>query len=97
MLAPWTRDHTMQYLNCNPLPPTFKWTHRDGGERTVAPSHKSVTGYGKWLRETPYFQGLFELIHDILEPLDEVGDGEWMAEQIALHQKRSEQEKLPFC
>lgn len=96
MTAPWTRDHTMLYLNSNPLPLSFKWTHRDGGERPVQPSHRSVTGYGKWLRETPYFQGLFELIHDILEPLDEVGDGEWLAAQIALHQQRAEQEKLPL-
>lgn len=86
----------MKYLNTNPLPLTFTWTHRDGGKRHVQPSHRNVTGYGKWLRETPYFQGLFELIHDILVPLDEFGDGEWMVEQIALREKRMEQEKLPL-
>lgn len=86
----------MKYLNANPLPVTFKWTHRDGGDRTVQPSHKSVTGYGKWLRETPYFQGLFELIHDVLTPLDALGDSDWLVAQIRRRQELAEQEKLPF-
>ena len=63
---PWTRDATMRYLNEYPLPRDFKWPHRDGGWREVWPTHRAITAYGKWLRETPYFQGLFELIHAIV-------------------------------
>jgi hypothetical protein len=92
----WTRDATMRYLNANPLPASFRWTHRDGGERAVQPSHRLVTGYGKWLRETPYFQGLFELIHDLLEQVSEVGDGEWLAAEIMKRRTLREQEKLPL-
>lgn len=93
----WNRDATMRYLNANPLPAAFKWPHRDGGERHVLPSHRNVTGYGKWLRETPYFQGLFELIHLILDQAPgELGDGDWLAAEIRRHQQRTEQEKLPL-
>jgi hypothetical protein len=64
---PWTNDDTQAYLNANPLPPAFRWKHRDGGDAIVAPKHATLSGgYGKWLRETPYFQGLFEAIHAIL-------------------------------
>ena len=93
----WTRDNTMQYLNLNPLPLTFKWHHRDdpeGTERTVMPAHRNVTGYGKWLRETPYYQGLFELIHDILFSADELGDPEWLASEIQKQRTKNQQEKL---
>lgn len=75
----WTRDATMRYLNGNPLPADFTWPHRDGGERPVRPVHQMVEGYGKWLRETPYFPGLFELIHDILDQEAEISDAEWLA------------------
>ena len=80
----WTRDKTMNYLNAYPLPETFRWPHRDGGERPVKPVHAMVDGYGKWLRETPYFPGLFELIHDLIESLPgaDLGDGEWLAERL---------------
>jgi hypothetical protein len=32
----------------------------------VHPTYAVKGGYGKWLWETPYFPGLFELIHEIL-------------------------------
>jgi hypothetical protein len=96
MMEPWSRDDTMKYLNANPLPRTFRWTHRDGGEREVQPAHRAVTGYGKWLRETPYFQGLFELIHAILEMKEELGDAVWLVEEIRAKLLREDQEKLKF-
>lgn len=66
----WTPDDTMVLLTGMPLPATFTWTHRDGGEHPVMPSHSKLKGgYGKWLRETPYFPGLFEEIHAILARL----------------------------
>ena len=68
--AHWTPDDTMACLSAYPLSPAFKWTHRDGGEKPVQPSHTHLKGgYGKWLRETPYFPGLFEDIHAILARL----------------------------
>jgi len=83
MNALWHRDATMRYLNDFPLPRDFKWPHRDGGEHIVQPSHEQVIGYGKWLRETPYFPGLFELLHDILDAApDTLGDGHWLAAQV---------------
>lgn len=97
MRSLWTSDHTMAYLNANPLPPSFKWKHRDYPEtRAVQPTHKTVKGYGKWLRETPYFQGLFEQIHDILSAASEVGDGDWMVEELAKKRVREQQTKLPL-
>jgi hypothetical protein len=79
----WTRDDTMAYLKANPLPREFTWQHRDGGRRAVQPSHSSVENYGKWLRETPYFQGLFELCHDILAAAPDLGDADWLAAELA--------------
>lgn len=97
----WTRDVTMRYLNEYPLPETFTWHHRDDAdpkkERPVQPVHRAVTAYGKWLRETPYFQGLFELIHDLLSTLpdsEELGGSDWLAEQIKKRLAREQQEKL---
>lgn len=79
----WNLDATMRYLNGNPLPADFTWPHRDGGERPVRPAHSMVIGYGKWLRETPYFPGLFELIHDFLDAVPgEIGDAEWLAHEL---------------
>ena len=64
---PWNSADTQAYLNANPLPSWFRWPHRDGGEAVVTPRHATLSGgYGKWLRETPYFQGLFEKIHAAL-------------------------------
>jgi hypothetical protein len=61
----WSPDDTKDYLDDNPLPVGFTWKHKDGGLRPVQPSY-SVPSYGKWLRETPNFQGLFEEIHRII-------------------------------
>jgi len=79
----WTRDASMRYLNDNPLPGGFVWPHRDGGERSVHPSHTEVIAYGKWLRETPYFAGLFELCHDLLDQETELGNGAWLADLLS--------------
>lgn len=84
----WSKDLTQEYLTANPLPQGFKWPHRDhrdeadGGLRDVQPSHKQVTGYGKWLRETPYFPGLFEAAHQILADAEDLGDAEWLAAEL---------------
>lgn len=59
----WTREDTRDYLTANPLPNDFVWPHREGGKRPVQPAYRVSGGYGKWLWETPYFPGLFELIH----------------------------------
>jgi hypothetical protein len=86
--AAWSKDHTQDYLTANPLPPGFLWPHRDhrhednGGLRPVQPSHSQVTAYGKWLRETPYFPGLFERIHAILTAAPDLGDAEWLAASL---------------
>lgn len=66
----WTLDDTQAYLTANPLPPDFCWRHRDypaDQPRPVHPSHQTLKGgYGKWLRETPYFPGLFERVHGLI-------------------------------
>jgi hypothetical protein len=65
----WSREDTQRYLTANPLPSDFTWKHRDdlrGQRRPVVPSYRIRGGFGKWLRETPYFPGLFELVHEIL-------------------------------
>lgn len=68
----WTPDHTEAWLTANPLPVDFLWRHRDpnpdGTDRLelVLPRYQLHKGYGFWLRTTPYFPGLFELIHEIL-------------------------------
>lgn len=92
----WTKEHTQDYLAANPLPADFVWEHRDGGERPVVPSHTNVKGgYGKWLRETPYFQGLFELIHDVLLHAEVLRGPEWLADELrAIKAMRGRQENL---
>jgi hypothetical protein len=85
----WTGDATMRYLNAFPLPRTFTWPHRDDGkDRSVAPAHGTVTAYGKWLRETPYFPGLFELAHDILASAPEEFDAEWLPLELLNARKK---------
>lgn len=80
----WSRDATMRCLNQWPLPPDFVWPHRDdaGKERPVRPIHAAVIGYGKWLRETPYFPGIFELAHDILTDAPDEIDAAWLPAQL---------------
>lgn len=98
--AVWSKDDTQAYLKANPLPREFKWLHRDhqadpeGGMRTVQPSHASVANYGKWLRETPYFPGLFELVHEVLAGSHDLGDADWLAEQ--LNAKRADATRALF-
>ena len=85
MNALWTREAAKRYLNDFPLPETFRWPHTDGGERPVQPVHLAVTGYGKWLAETPAFPGLFELVVDVLNDTAltaDPGDGEWLAAEL---------------
>jgi hypothetical protein len=84
----WTADATMRYLSAYPLPRTFTWPHRDEGERPVWPTHGAVTAYGKWLRETPYFPGLFELAHDLLEDAPDEFDAEWLPAEIDVVRKK---------
>ncbi len=92
----WTPEDTQEFLTANPLPSDFTWDHRDGGKRPVVPSHSYLKGgYGKWLRETPYFQGLFELCHDVLLHAKQVGDGEWLAGQLnEIERLKGEQKEL---
>jgi hypothetical protein len=71
----WTEDDVIRWLNDNPLPADFRWTRVDRNRETkaktyspgtvVLPSHRGLL-YGKWLRETPYFPGLFEKVRDVI-------------------------------
>lgn len=80
--VPWTQADTRRYLDANPLPLDFLWPDDDGRTRPVRPSHQSITAYGKWLQETPYFPGLFELIHRILVHTPDLGDATWLAAEL---------------
>jgi len=80
--VPWEKANTERYLTANPLPLTFTWLADDGVERPVRPRHTTVTSYGKWLHETPYFPGLFELIHRVLVNTPQVGDCDWLAAEL---------------
>ncbi len=68
----WTHADTMAYLDDNALPVDFQWFHKnkspDGKPllAVVLPKYRISGGFGKWLHDTPYFPGLFELIHDLL-------------------------------
>ena len=88
----WTLDCTMRLLNGLSLPKDFTWPHRDGGEQTVWPRHSAVVGYGKWLRETPYFPGLFELAHDILVDAPEEVTTDWLPGRLRALRAKLEQE-----
>jgi hypothetical protein len=78
MPADWTDDDVMRWLDDFPLPADFTWTRtdrvKDSKEKiltpntAVRPAHLGVA-YGKWLRETPYFPGLFEQIRDIIREI----------------------------
>ena len=87
----WTTDATMRLLNRYPLPADFRWPHRDDApdtDRAVRPVHGFVQGYGKWLRETPYYPGLFELIHDLLTEAPEEFDPRTIAPDLAAWRER---------
>lgn len=90
---PWTPDNTEAYLSQVPLPADFKWMRREhmeeGRERlaVVLPTYSISKGYGFWLRTTPYYPGLFELIHGILRVWPdnlELPSGEQLAERLNL-------------
>jgi hypothetical protein len=90
---PWDAANTRRFLDKNPLPLDFTWVDQDGDERPVRPRHTSVTSYGKWLQETPYFPGLFEIVHRVLVNAPLLGGAEWLVEE--LNQRRPpKQEKL---
>ena len=98
--AAWSPENTQAYLTANPLPASFRWMHRDGSESAVVPSYRLTGGYGKWLRETPYFPGLFEEIHGVLvrwpdeKPLP---DPDQLAKILHETRKaRGEQQRLPI-
>lgn len=62
--AAWRDDDVERWLTDFPLPADFEWR----GCR-VLPRYRLKKGFGFWLRTTPYHQGLFELIRDILVAL----------------------------
>jgi hypothetical protein len=91
MPADWTDEDVMRWLDDFPLPADFTWTRVDRTKDTkekietpntpVRPAHHGVA-YGKWLRETPYFPGLFERARDIIRAIPE-GKTLPTAEQLA--------------
>lgn len=94
-LTQWTKADTTEYLSANPLPQGFRWRHRDGSLAPVHPTY-GVANYGKWLHDTPYFQGLFEEIHDLivaagakLPPIEEI-----VAQLDSIRRTRESQQKL---
>lgn len=95
-VAPWTDVATEGWLTEYPLPPEFTWVDRYGKERRVLPTYRIKGGYGKWLAETPYFPGLFELIHRILAraPADQVLTPEWLVEQLKQYRNNETQQTL---
>jgi hypothetical protein len=65
----WTKDHTQAWLTGNPLPAGLRWLDHNDNLLPVEPRFPILTtsfSYGKWLRDNPYFPGLFEAVHDIL-------------------------------
>lgn len=89
MPAPWSADDTEEFLNIEPLPAGFKWRLTKTSARAprgelvdVVPAHRDLA-YGKWLRETPYFQGLFELVHQVVvEAGEKLPSGEEIATRL---------------
>ena len=51
--------------------------------------------YGKWLREAPYFPGLFELAGDLLENAPEEIKAEWLPQELRRVRANFKHEKLP--
>lgn len=62
---PWSKDDTEAFLTAYPLPSTLTWPGKDGKTHAVTPKYK-IEAYGKWLRETPYYPGLFDAVHEVL-------------------------------
>lgn len=94
----WTREDTRDFLTMYPLPSDFVWPHRDGGKRPVQPIYRVSGGYGKWLWETPYFPGFFELIHEVLVKAgDDLPTTEQLVEKLlAILAAREAQRELPM-
>lgn len=96
-LEQWTQSDTREWLTAFPLPVEFRWVDRDDVERAVLPSHRTLKGgYGKWLHETPYFPGLFELCHGILQrtPRDQPLTPEWLAEELQKYRAPTQEKFL---
>lgn len=100
--AEWTKLDTMAYLTANPLPTDFTWRRSDGRKdadnrgalAAVQPTY-AVADYGKWLHDTPYYQGLFELIHDLLFNAPRLPEIHDLARQLtAIRAEREGQQKL---
>lgn len=102
----WTDDDVTRWLNDFPLPADFTWTRVDRTKDTkekietpgtaVRPSHHGVA-YGKWLRETPYFPGLFEAVRDIIRAVPAGGTlptPEELAAQLKAETRPGQQETL---
>lgn len=94
-ISAWTKADTIEYLATNPLPIGFRWRHRDGQLAEVRPKY-SVESYGKWLHDTPYFQGLFELVHELIVAAGaKLPDIDTIAQQLEqIRREREGQQKL---
>lgn len=100
--AEWTKADTMTYLTANPLPLDFAWRRSDGRKDAdgrgvlagVQPTY-AIDNYGKWLHDTPYYQGLFELIHDLLFTAPRLPEIHDLAAQLTtIRLEREGQQKL---
>lgn len=102
-LTAWTKADTMEYLARNPLPTDFRWRRGNFKDEAfdtlplvaVQPTY-AVADYGKWLHDTPYFQGLFELVHELIiaagAKLPDIAD---LTRQLeAIRREREGQQKL---
>lgn len=80
---PWTDAATVSWLNMHPLPASFRWSV-NGQLVPVRPVHMLMTGFGTWLRETPYFPGLYEACHGVLMACDgrDIEDGAGLASRL---------------
>ena len=109
MPADWTDDDVMRWLDDFPLPADFTATRvdrvKDSDEKIftpntpVRPAHHGIK-FGKWLRETPYFPGMFEQIRDIIRAIPTADQGgilptpEQLAEMLKSGQAPGRQQNL---
>lgn len=80
---PWADAATVSWLNMHPLPATFRWSV-NGQLVPVRPVHVLMAGFGTWLRETPYFPGLYEACHGVLAACEgrDIEDGAGLAARL---------------